>query len=214
MDKKNTMLLTVIAVATLLVAVVGATFAFFTASQNATGTTTVEATTKAVGSIAVTGTAALKLDLNENHMTQATAGADGVTYWASETGAPAENQEAGTVITSTIAVTDGDPDSVYSCTLKLAVTKTGEAASLQADDAKLVLTGLNGATIANGGEIDFTQIADEYTVTFEQNGNVASKDLVSAAVSFTNKATEQDYFAGKGFGLTISNSSINCTIAD
>ena len=41
MDKKNTMLLTVIAIATLLVAVVGATFAYFsvTATNNATATT-------------------------------------------------------------------------------------------------------------------------------------------------------------------------------
>ena len=37
MEKKNTVLLTVIAVATLLVAVVGATFAYFTASNSSTG---------------------------------------------------------------------------------------------------------------------------------------------------------------------------------
>ena len=37
MEKKNTVLLTVIAVATLLVAVVGATFAYFTASNSYTG---------------------------------------------------------------------------------------------------------------------------------------------------------------------------------
>lgn len=38
MEKKNTVLLTVIAVATLLVAVVGATFAYFTATSTSTGT--------------------------------------------------------------------------------------------------------------------------------------------------------------------------------
>ena len=45
MDKKNTMLLTVIAVATLLVAVVGATFAFFSVTGQAQGETTVTANT-------------------------------------------------------------------------------------------------------------------------------------------------------------------------
>lgn len=40
MERKNTVLLTVIAVATLLVAVVGATFAYFTATSNNTGTGT------------------------------------------------------------------------------------------------------------------------------------------------------------------------------
>ena len=39
MERKNTVLLTVIAVATLLVAVVGATFAYFTATTNASGDT-------------------------------------------------------------------------------------------------------------------------------------------------------------------------------
>ena len=43
MEKKNTILLTVIAVATLLVAVVGATFAYFTASTTTgRGTGTVQ----------------------------------------------------------------------------------------------------------------------------------------------------------------------------
>lgn len=48
MEKKNTVLLTVIAVATLLVAVVGATFAYFTATtagENNQGTTGVQTTT-------------------------------------------------------------------------------------------------------------------------------------------------------------------------
>lgn len=57
MEKKNTILLTVIAIATLLVAVVGATFAYFTASVNTnegnggTGTTTVKSKTTATASM-------------------------------------------------------------------------------------------------------------------------------------------------------------------
>lgn len=53
MEKKNTILLTVIAVATLLVAVVGATFAYFTASVTNSGTegnNTTTVTTKAIAS--------------------------------------------------------------------------------------------------------------------------------------------------------------------
>ena len=51
MEKKNTILLTVIAVATLLVAVVGATFAYFTATtQTGTGAgTTATDTATTVG---------------------------------------------------------------------------------------------------------------------------------------------------------------------
>jgi len=51
MERKNTILLTVIAVATLLVAVVGATFAYFTATTGTTGNSeTVNVTTESIGS--------------------------------------------------------------------------------------------------------------------------------------------------------------------
>lgn len=58
MEKKNTILLTVIAVATLLVAVVGATFAYFTATSNVTGdaASTGEIDTATVGSVGITQT--------------------------------------------------------------------------------------------------------------------------------------------------------------
>lgn len=58
MEKKNTILLTVIAVATLLVAVVGATFAYFTATSNVTGDahSTGEINTATVGSVGITQT--------------------------------------------------------------------------------------------------------------------------------------------------------------
>lgn len=55
MEKKNTILLTVIAVATLLVAVVGATFAYFTATNTNTGAgQSAEVTTNTVGSVDLT----------------------------------------------------------------------------------------------------------------------------------------------------------------
>ncbi len=52
MDKKNTLLLTVIAVATLLVAIVGATFAYFTAQVGAGAQAKVDVTTKTSDSLA------------------------------------------------------------------------------------------------------------------------------------------------------------------
>ena len=62
MEKKNTVLLTVIAVATLLVAVVGATFAYFTAANSTTG--------DAAGNVNVnTATEGASLQLNVNKVT-------------------------------------------------------------------------------------------------------------------------------------------------
>ncbi len=58
MERKNTVLLTVIAVATLLVAVVGATFAYFTATATSEGTDVgkVETTTATVGGVKLNAT--------------------------------------------------------------------------------------------------------------------------------------------------------------
>lgn len=213
MDKKNTMLLTVIAVATLLVAVVGATFAYFTASNTAAGTTSATVKTEAVGTVSVTGGGSLLLNLNENHMTQATAGVNGKTYWATTTGTPADVKED--VVASKLTITKGEEETVYTCTLTMSVTKTGDYASLAEGDASLVLTAGDGVTITGVTDaIDMTEVAETYTATFTQEGNVTDRTLVSAAVSFTNKATSQDDFAGKTFGVSVSNTKVDCTMAD
>lgn len=68
MEKKNMVLLTVIAVATLLVAVVGATFAYFTASVGGTGNTannTTSVTTVTLASVTYEGTSSID-DLTQN----------------------------------------------------------------------------------------------------------------------------------------------------
>ena len=72
MDKKNTMLLTVIAVATLLVAVVGATFAYFsvTVSGNNTATNVTGNTGKVATLTYKTGTANAYLKMTTADMAQ------------------------------------------------------------------------------------------------------------------------------------------------
>lgn len=68
MEKKNTMLLTVIAVATLLVAVVGATFAYFTATSTGDEATVVQVTTESLSSTTATGSGTIKLDVTAEDM--------------------------------------------------------------------------------------------------------------------------------------------------
>ena len=64
MEKKNTILLTVIAIATLLVAVVGATFAYFATTEEYNNVTTLTATTPSASSVFKTegGTIALTVE--------------------------------------------------------------------------------------------------------------------------------------------------------
>ena len=66
-NRKNTILLTVIAVATLLVAVVGATFAYFTAQGGRTATTNVNVKTSTSSSSSFQLGESLKIDANQDN---------------------------------------------------------------------------------------------------------------------------------------------------
>lgn len=212
MDKKNTLMLTVIAVATLLVAVVGATFAYFTASENAGGTTTVTAKTEKVGSVAVNNpTTAMYLDLTAAQMTQEAAGENGTSYWATKTqtnkfSATAEHQPV-----AQVSVSKSETGTTYNCSFTLTVTKPTQ---VEKGDAALILT-LTDATISgvtSGQEIDLYE-AGAYTVEFSQKGNVENKTLVTAAIKLNNLKTEQDHLAGQTLTTTIANSGMSCTVA-
>ena len=222
MDKKNTMLLTVIAVATLLVAVVGATFAFFTASNTATGTTSAETTTTKVGSVAFTGGGNLHIKLFENDMKELKDEDDNTiskTYWG--TADPDKNYvDAAEKVESTKVVISGsDTTNVphYSCDVTLTVTKGGQASELKSGDAQVVFTLSNGATIqdvTSGQPIDLTDLDSSYTLHYEKDGDTvaAGEVLLETAINFTNKTTAQDHFAGLGYTVSIENSAVDCQI--
>ena len=67
MEKKNTLLLTVIAVAVLLVAVVGATFAYFTATSTGSKTQTVKVTTNTINTSQFDSGSILTITANLNN---------------------------------------------------------------------------------------------------------------------------------------------------
>ena len=73
MEKRNTLLLTVIAVATLLVAVVGATFAYFATSQDdyANGNITLVTNTAGTASVFDAAGGAIAMDITAEEMAQA-----------------------------------------------------------------------------------------------------------------------------------------------
>lgn len=71
MEKRNTLLLTVIAIATLLVAVVGATFAYFANSANVNNVANLTATTASSSSSFISTGAELSMNVTAANMTQA-----------------------------------------------------------------------------------------------------------------------------------------------
>ena len=217
MDKKNTMLLTVIAVATLLVAVVGATFAFFaiqTDITNNSSKTTVTGGTESVvtAPIALKGTSNLKLELSDEDMSRANigyyyyAGADGrVKGNSAEEGNKAEDHKV-TVGTVTVGQS-GSADVTYKCTANYTIKidkVDGEAIQFndENDDAVLTLYDGDGVVVNTSGGF-----ASAKTGISLKDLTEAGADGLSGTVDFTIKSESgQDATKELQASLRIKNS--------
>lgn len=214
MDKKNTMLLTVIAVATLLVAVVGATFAYFTATNNATGTTNVSTTTETVGAVTVTNpTAGLHLNLTADQMAEQS---KNTSYYATVN---ADNKFSATkedAVISKLAISGGETNTQYEMSFTV---NTVKSSTVQAGDAAVVFTLADGVTMTNGAttvtsgtEIDYASLLEEYTVKYTATGDTTGIDLVKVAVKFNNTETAQNYLAGTTLTTSFTNDDMHVTV--
>ena len=149
MDKKNTMLLTVIAVATLLVAVVGATFAYFTVAQSTAGATTVTGNVGGdhIGTITLAGGQPLYLEVSPAEMA---VGLKGTDYYTVTT----ESNRNATTLTDasrsiyTATLDDENGTGTYTCTYNFTVTAEGAMLTAEhAGDVELVIEdSANGET--------------------------------------------------------------------
>ncbi len=113
-NRKNTILLTVIAVATLLVAVVGATFAYFTAQQGNAQSANVEVTTDTAASSMISVSGAISLHATPDNFNEAAGShlnsdsdAYGKITWRPSNTAGAETDYCYTV---TLNITDNDTE--------------------------------------------------------------------------------------------------------
>ncbi len=108
-NKRRTMILTLVAIAILLVAVVGATYAYFRASGYATKTSTVNVTTRAVDSIACTS----------NNLSMVVEGDDMSATAGTAAGALAKSSTSTITCTATKATNDASTDK---CTMNVTYT--------------------------------------------------------------------------------------------
>ena len=214
MDKKNTMLLTVIAVATLLVAVVGATFAYFTAVNVDNASTTAATTVEDVGLVSLSSGQALHLDVTAEDFSKAAAGAEGVTYYAQPT-AGTRDESASNDEVLAITVEGGSDSAVYECTFNLAVTTTGTATGTTEFPAvvekDLVLT-LGGSFNDLNGSYDMATTANRTlskTVKVYLTGADATKNI-TAEVALRNSTTTQDSLKGANITTTFAATNLVC----
>lgn len=217
-NKKNTILLTVIAVATLLVAVVGATFAYFTASgaQGTTGNVTVSTGTAASSEFGVIKA----LNLYADASTFAQGGDDvtgettGTVKWtapgATSTTTPSEADRSFcytaalniTTNTFTVSVANTEKLNELEFTAKKGDVVLLDKVSLVDMDTKAGKTGsINIPTTANGSEYTHKLVAD---------AGASVSDSWTITVTLKNQAFNQNDNAGKQFTGVIRFNKTTC----
>ena len=213
-NKKNTILLTVIAVATLLVAVVGATFAYFTASgaQGTTGNVTVSTGTAASSEFGVIK--ALNLYADASTFAQGGKDVTGETTGSVKWTAPGATQEHTpdeaersfcytaalniTANTFTVSAANTEKLNELEFTAKKGSTVLLDKVSLVDLDTKVGKTGsINIPTTAGGSEYTHKLIADagasltdEWTITvtlknLDMNQNENTGKQLTCQIAFT-----------------------------
>ena len=213
-NKKNTILLTVIAVATLLVAVVGATFAYFTASgaQGTTGNVTVSTGTAASSEFGVIK--ALNLYADASTFAQGGKDVTGETTGTVKWTAPGATQEHTpdeaersfcytaalniTANTFTVSAANTEKLNELEFTAKKGSTVLLDKVSLVDLDTKVGKTGsINIPTTADGSEYTHKLIADagasltdEWTITvtlknLDMNQNENTGKQLTGQIAFT-----------------------------
>ena len=188
MDKKNTMLLTVIAVATLLVAVVGATFAYFAIStdQGASSKTTITGTTpeNVSSAVALTGSKTLKLTLSAENMSSAN---KGHYFYATESGTPGEETLASTpkshlVTVGTATLQGGAEGSTYECKAQYKVTilKDGAGEVNEGNISDIVFNDTDEAVLFLYGEDESVTVP---TALNTSDAGLKLSDIITAGES-------------------------------
>ncbi len=223
MERKNTILLTVIAVATLLVAVAGATFAYFTAQNSVEATSTVEVQTSGVSSVTSTATNC-SLTIEGTDMLEADANNDGSVYKEATceiaiTGTHPANSSSSEVCTYSMSYTPTTP-LTYKSTGATSANKAEVTLSGSASTDEPTYSSLGGTTTLS--PIDLYDKSTSQTIvsngTFTYGGptpganveNTVSTATWSFSLKFYNYEFDQNILAGKTFGGTIQVDSFNC----
>ena len=229
MEKKNTLLLTVIAVATLLVAVVGATFAYFSLTTSGGSSTEATISTPKVGEAVISAKAsALQLSLTAQDMDKTNAG---TIYYASVSGTDKNNSSE--IPIAQVALSNAQDTAKYTCTTTVKVTADNTEkfegdvpnmlSSLEKGWAKLTLSGSVNQTIdiADLKETNTKEFSDGTYELEVSSAGAVTQDILSAVLSFTNTddtgevagSGNQNAVAGKTLKVKVEVTGGTCTLA-
>lgn len=202
--KNNTALLTVIAIATLLVAVVGATFAYFSASETNTADVTVTAETKAADTFNASSTGSIDLEVLASAMQEANGKNDYTVVAATDTA------------TVTVVLTAGS--GTATCTYDLVYTPSTA-------DGKIVYNAtqndynefaISGDSSINTNDFTDVNITGSSAITLK-NATITATSGTPVTESWTltgnyyNLAVDQSDAAGHTYGGNITVENVSCT---
>ena len=212
MDKKKSMLLTVIAVSTLLVAVIGATFAYFNVGTGIAGNTTLNAQVGNVGMVTLTGGESLTLNVSAEDMAK---GNGGTTYSAKND----DNETIARVASATLV--GGDIGATYQCRFSLTVENTSTMTGLLETDGGVNVNISNNSSIVEEGFVSGLNQSPEniisgvYEVNFEMTGTGVDQtiDLITIGADIINSetdGTQRERLAGKSLNLNFEIDNFTC----
>ena len=203
MEKKNTILLTVIAVATLLVAVVGSTFAFFAVQAENNTNVTVQTKTAASDVFNATGSGAMSLTVNNENMQQAAA-----------------NDTTATVTDTddSLTVTLKAGSGVATCTYDLVWTETSATKYAKTVGAtkEFTLAGTSSNSTDSVDEINVDGIGSKlgsYTITNKAADANTTTQKWTFTTRFYNLTVDQKAQFNKTYSGNIKVANVKCTNA-
>ena len=211
-NKKNTILLTVIAVATLLVAVVGATFAYFTAQGGTASSAKVTVSTGTAGSSSLGTFSAINIYADATNFAQGKGSRVGTSTGTVAWTAPGAS---GTE-------TPSEADRSFCYTASLAVTKNDFVYSSTNPDhnAELTLTAKKNDVVVLQDK-DITVGTASVSIPTEKDGSTMTHKLVAEAgatksdnweltVTLVNLGVDQNDNTGKQFTGAVKFDKTNC----
>ncbi len=211
-NKKNTILLTVIAVATLLVAVVGATFAYFTAQGGSASQADVVVQTGKAGSSSLGTFKAINIYADATNFAQGKGDQTGTSTGTVEWTAPT-NVKGG-------EVAEADRTMCYTATLEITNNTFVKSAANTTDAAELEFTAVKGSTTIidkmditttkTNVQIPTTVGGTDYTHKLVADAGATVSDSWTLTVTLKNLGVDQNDNTGKNFAGAVKFDKTNC----
>ena len=211
-NRKNTILLTVIAVATLLVAVVGATFAYFTAQGDREVQTPVNVNTAQTSNGSFVTNGQIRIDANQENFGQgmgnrtSTATAT-VTYSASSTAASNFCYTVGLQVTANTfeyTTVERTPE------LTFTARKSANAANLDSATTMINQRDITTTTASTTIQVPNTAEGSEFIHKIDATQGQTINDQWDFTVTLVNLSSDQNENTGKSFAGQIVFTHVEC----